>query len=101
MYPDKTAFIDNDVTMSYDIVCTGNSDLYSAFSPLDLWKDYGYTSTVCASAKQTPQESAHLMESVFKTQKPALVIIETDMLYDCSVKSEMKKRKKMMSFLTG
>ncbi len=74
-----------------DIVCTGNSDLYSAFSPLDLWNDYGYTSTVCASGKQTPQESVHLMESVFKKQKPSLVIIETDMLYDHGVKSEKKK----------
>lgn len=74
-----------------DIVCTGNSDLYSAFSPLDLWKDYGYTSTVCASGKQTPQGSFHLMKSVFKKQKPSLVIIETDMLYDYGVKSEKKK----------
>ena len=90
---DAYSFI-NEKDNTIDIVCTGNSDLYSAFSPLDLWKDYGYTSTVCASGKQTPQESVHLMESVFKKQKPSLVIIETDMLYDYGVKSEKKRGQK-------
>lgn len=87
---DAYSFI-NEKDNSIDIVCTGNSDLYSAFSPLDLWKDYGFTSAVCASGKQTPQGSVHLMNSVFKKQKPSLVIIETDMLYDYGVKSEKKK----------
>lgn len=64
------------------IACVGNSDLYSGFSPLDLWNEYGYTSTVCASAQQTIEESHRLLKKLFKSQQPQFVIIETDMLYD-------------------
>ncbi|MCM1285868.1 MAG: hypothetical protein NC213_05160 [Acetobacter sp.] len=67
---------------SIEIVCVGNSNLYSGFSPLDLWNEYGYTSTICASARQTVEESYNLVMQIFKTQKPNLVIIETDMLFD-------------------
>lgn len=67
---------------SIEIACVGNSNLYSGFSPLDLWNEYGYTSTICASARQTIEESQQLVIQMFKTQKPKLVIIETDMLFD-------------------
>lgn len=67
---------------SIEIACIGNSNLYSGFSPLDLWNEYGYTSTVCASARQTIEESHHFIQQIFKTQNPKLVIIETDMLFD-------------------
>lgn len=67
---------------SIEICCVGNSNLYSAFSPLDLWNEYGYTSTVCASARQTIEESYHIMKKHFEHQNPQLVIIETDMMFD-------------------
>lgn len=67
---------------SIQITCVGNSNLYSAFSPLDLWNKYGYASTVCASARQTIEESRHIMKKHFEKQSPKLVIIETDMLFE-------------------
>ncbi len=67
---------------SIQIACVGNSDLYSGFTPIDLWKEFGYTSAVCASARQSIQESLNLLKRLFKTQSPQIVIIETDMLYD-------------------
>lgn len=78
----KTYCVIDEKENSIQITCVGNSNLYSAFSPLDLWNKYGYTSTICASARQTIEESYHIMEKHFFTQKPELVIIETDMLFD-------------------
>lgn len=78
----KSYSVIDETENSIEIACVGNSNLYSAFSPLDLWNEYGYTSTVCASARQTIEESYYIMEQHFETQKPKLVIIETDMLFD-------------------
>ncbi|MCM1114311.1 MAG: hypothetical protein NC397_02310 [Clostridium sp.] len=78
----------NEKEDSIEIAGVGNSNLYSAFSPLDLWNEYGYTSTVCASARQTIEESYCLMQQHFETQKPKLVLIETDMLFDHNPSAE-------------
>lgn len=67
------------------IVCVGNSDLYSGFSPLDLWNEYGFTSTICASAQQTVEESHYFVSKLLESQKPQFIIIETDMFYDCTL----------------
>lgn len=78
----------------------GNSDLYSAFSPLDLWKSFGYTGTVCASPRQTIQESRAFAQKVFENQSPKVVIIETDMFYDEKPKSDKDlKRKNGLKFV--
>lgn len=71
----------NDEENSIQVLGVGNSDLYSGISPLDWWNAYGTTCTVCAAPKQTVQQSTQLAKRVFETQKPELVIIETDMLF--------------------
>ncbi len=67
---------------SIQIALVGNSNLYSGFSPCDLWNEYGYTSTICASARQTIDESVNLIQKFFSKQKPRLVIIDSDMLFN-------------------
>lgn len=44
--------------------------------------DQGYSATVYASARQSLTKSYALLERVFATQSPELVVLETDMLYD-------------------
>lgn len=83
-YQDAYSFV-NEPDNSIQIAAFGNSDLYSALSPLDLWNEYKNTATVCASPKQTVQDSQSIAECLFKTQKPDIVIIETDMFYDKAV----------------
>ena len=78
---DAYSFI-NEEPDSIQIVGVGNSDLYAGFSPLELWKNYKITSVLSASARQTLQESYNMLEKIFESQKPELVIIETDMFYD-------------------
>jgi len=82
----------NEQENSIQIACVGNSDLYSAFSPPDLWNKYGFTSTVCATARQTTEESYYLLQKLFQSQKPALVILETDMFFDKNPKEKNKIR---------
>ena len=61
------------------IACVGNSDLYSGFVPPVLWGNQGYSATVYASARQSLTKSYALLERVFATQSPELVVLETDL----------------------
>lgn len=71
----------NEPKNSIQIAGIGNSDLYSGFVPVTLWQEFGYTSTVVASPRQTPIQSYEMMTELMKNQHPDLLIIEVDMLY--------------------
>lgn len=75
------AFTEDD-PQTIDIVCLGNSDAYSAFAPITLWENFGYTSTVCASPHQLINDSRTLLENVRKTQDVKLVFLDVDLMYD-------------------
>ncbi|MBE6740675.1 MAG: hypothetical protein E7570_00055 [Ruminococcaceae bacterium] len=78
---DAYSFI-NEKPQTIQIVGIGNSDVYSGYVPLEMWREYGYTSVVSASIHQTIPESQKILEMLFEKQSPELVIIETDMFYD-------------------
>lgn len=64
-----------------DILSLGNSDLYSAMNPLQLWKEQGYTSYVCAEPSQNIFSAYYLLKEVLKSQRPKLIILEVDELF--------------------
>lgn len=99
---DAYSFV-NEPDYSIQIVGVGNSDLYSGFSPYDLWINNGYTSTICASARQDIQQSTYLLKKVLKNQNPKLVIIETDMLYDNNPKKSNRSKSSgnLSDFING
>ncbi len=66
---------------SIDIAVIGNSDAYSGFSPMELWKGFGYTSYVGAEGKQTIDGSIAILNEMFTCQSPKIVILETDGLF--------------------
>lgn len=72
----------NEVEDTIQLIALGNSDLYSALIPVKLWKEQGYTSTIIASPRQTVMESYSLLGDALRNQKPDVVLIETDMLYN-------------------
>lgn len=80
------------------ITGVGNSNLYSGFVPFSMWDECGYTSTICASPKQSIKQSHNLLKKVYKTQKPKLIIIETDMFYDSNAQRSNNISKEKMSF---
>lgn len=66
---------------SIDIISVGNSDLYSALNPLQLWKEHGFTAYSCAEPYQNIFSAYQILKESLKYQKPKLVILEVDELF--------------------
>ena len=65
-----------------DVVAIGNSDLYSAFNPQQLWDDQGIPSYVAAAPNSNVCTSLHMLEGVLVCQKPKVVILEVDEFFE-------------------
>ena len=66
---------------SLDVVVLGDSIPLSSMIPPRLWRDFGYTSYVCASTAQKLCQSEKLLTVFLKSQQPKFVLLETDQLY--------------------
>lgn len=66
---------------SIDVLFVGDSECYSAFSPRIIWKQQGITSYVCGTPGQKLYYSLEMIEEVFKTQSPKIVVLETNAIY--------------------
>lgn len=71
----------NEVEDTVDVVVIGNSNAYSSFCPLYLWKDYGYTSSVISAPKQTVNFSYVIFQDFIEKQNPKVLILEAEMFY--------------------
>ena len=61
-----------------DVIIVGDSEAYCTFIPLQMWNDYGITSYVCGTPKQTLDYSEDFLRKAFKSQKPKVVVLETN-----------------------
>lgn len=64
-----------------DVLFVGDSETYSAFVPLRLWEDYGFTSYVCGTGDQVLYQSYAYLNRMFEEQSPKVVVLETNALY--------------------
>lgn len=78
---DEVNKIFNEDKNTVDVLFLGHSGVYSAISPMEIYKEYGFTSYVCAQAVQLPWESVKLLKGVTKVQTPKLVVLEVDHLF--------------------
>lgn len=69
---------------SIDVLAIGNSDLYSAFNPLQLWREQGIPSYVSAEPQQSIFGAYYMLKEVLTCQKPKLIILEVDELFSKS-----------------
>lgn len=64
-----------------DVICIGSSHAYSSFQPNFLWEEYGLTSYVLGSQRQTVATSYYLLLEALQHQQPKVVILETYYMY--------------------
>lgn len=78
---------------SIDVVFVGDSETTSSISPLQMWKEQGFTSYVCATNGQSLPYSLTLLNHAFANQSPKVVAIEANSLYapfsitDCAMRT--------------
>ena len=66
---------------SIDVIFIGDSETYSAFSPLQMWGSYGFTSYVCSTSGQKLPYGNTLLRRATIDQKPRIVVFETNFIF--------------------
>ncbi|MEG1887537.1 MAG: hypothetical protein RR177_05355 [Oscillospiraceae bacterium] len=66
---------------SIDVLIVGDSETYCAFSPMQLWRDYGYTSYVCGTPGQPLYDSYNYINMALENQSLKMVILETNTVF--------------------
>lgn len=64
-----------------DVLFVGDSEAYSAFSPMLMWSELGFTSYVCATSQQQLPYGNTLLHRATQNQKPKVVVIETNTIF--------------------
>lgn len=67
-----------------DVIGIGNSNMANGFSPMELWKQYGYTGYNCGVAAQIVFNSYTTLSDVFARQHPKAVILDADGFFPTS-----------------
>lgn len=66
---------------SLDALFIGDSETYSAISPVEIWKDAGAATYTCAIGGQNLTYSRTLLERALSVQKPRVVMVEGNSLF--------------------
>lgn len=77
----KTNDINRERENSLDVIFMGDSESYSAFNPLQMYDENGYTSYVCGTSLQKLCDTYVLLENVFERQSPKVIVLETNCLF--------------------
>lgn len=64
-----------------DVLFFGDSEAYTAFSPVQMWKEQGFPSFVCASSSQYISLTESFVHQSLEHQNPKVVILETNAFY--------------------
>lgn len=64
-----------------DVLYIGDSEVYNAISPMEIWNDRGITGYDCATGAQQILTSWHFVEQAFEKQSLKVVMVETNILF--------------------
>ncbi|MDD6402446.1 MAG: SGNH/GDSL hydrolase family protein [Lachnospiraceae bacterium] len=65
-----------------DVLILGDSESFGVLSPMHLWRDNGITSFMAGQGGLRTVEEYYSLKKILKKQKPKLVIIETNNVFD-------------------
>ncbi|WP_313072028.1 hypothetical protein [Lacrimispora sp.] len=77
----KTNSITSEPENTIDYIVIGDSEAVSSISPMEIWKDYGYTGYNIGVPGQRLQDTYYLLEKVLKKQSPKIIFLETNAFY--------------------
>lgn len=64
-----------------DVIVVGDSETYSAYSPLQIYKEHGFTSYICGTSAQRLCDTVSILETAFEKQSPDVIVLETNCFY--------------------
>jgi hypothetical protein len=77
----KTNSISSEPENTIDYIVIGDSEAVSSISPMEIWKNYGYTGYNIGVPGQRLQDTYYLLERVLKRQSPKIIFLETNAFY--------------------
>lgn len=77
---------------SLDVIFIGDSSIYKGISPIEIWKEYGITSYNYASPTQKMWDSYYCIKEVLKYQKPKVIVLNVEQIYNDKPMKEGYKR---------
>ena len=66
---------------SIDVFFLGNSNTYSAFSPIELWREYGIQTYTSGVGYERVVEAYTMVKDLLRFHKPKVIALETDCIF--------------------
>lgn len=64
-----------------DVVVLGDSEAYRSIIPLEMYREYGFTTYIVASPEQKMYQSGEILNKVLETQRPKLCILDVNLIF--------------------
>ena len=73
-----------------DVIAVGNSECATAIAPMVLWRERGITAYNCGTAGQHLYDTLHYLRQALENQRPSVVILETDAVFqECQLSDSL------------
>ncbi len=66
---------------SLDVIVLGDSESYTSVSPMQLWRDYGFTVYAAGQPGAKLSETKEVLRTALKRQNPKVVMLETNSIF--------------------
>lgn len=86
---------------SLDVIFVGNSNVYRGVSPMQLWKEKGIASYDYSSPIQKVWISYYFIKECFEYQKPKVIVLDVDELFNDEQAPEQSIRKALDNMRFG